>query len=95
MYQVFLLAAVACIACQLGHAAGRRALCPNVPPGMLNAINKIGRNARKTASEKTTYDMGKTPTHVFHNNTDVVRCTARNERVACLGAELTCFHCAE
>ena len=52
------------------HAAS---VCPAVPPGMLNAVNKISRNAHRDKSQRATYNLRNTPTHVFHNSTNVVR----------------------
>ena len=57
--------------CADGARTMRR--CPNVPAGMLNAMNKMSRNTIKDEGDKVVYDLEKTPTHLFHNDTDVVR----------------------
>jgi hypothetical protein len=71
----------------IGVAGRTVGLCPNVPSGMLNAVNKMSRAAPAASDDqaKKADAMRLTPTHLFHNSTDVVRA---KRRPGCIAAAL-------
>ena len=79
-----------------GIGVAGRAACPNVPSGMLNAANKMSRSGSAASDDhskktKKADAMRLTPTHLFHNSTDVVRAMPPLDTVFFLAGDASRF----